>query len=137
MLNRFKELMDTYGSKEVGMADLHVIQASGLVSFENTGISRSNKDCLLCVITCHELLRFKNELLACQFDSYEKYEQFIVASGFDLKKDNKSEEDYVSHKSEDRFYEIGCYIKENGHIEIDSEDIKLQETFNVYLRVQH
>ena len=136
MLNKFKELIDTYGSKEVSMSDLQMIQMNHFVSFENRGISRSNTNCLLCVIIFNRLSKFKNALLSSQFVSYEQYEQFIMASGFDLKKDHESTETYVSHKSEDGFFEISCSIEKNGQIHIDSEDINLQEAFNVYLRIQ-
>ncbi len=69
MLQRCEELVRTYGSQEVGMAELRSIEKSGLVSFENRGISRSDTDCLLCVVTFIDLARFKHELLTCRFDS--------------------------------------------------------------------
>jgi len=137
MLKKFKELIDIYASKEVDMGELRLIERSGIVSFENHGISRSNKDCLLCVLTCTSLSLFKQELLRCGFDSYARYEAFIKSSGFDFKVDTHSEEDYIIHNSENGFYEIACSIDSDGKVSIDSEDIKLQEQFNIYLRVQH
>ena len=137
MLNTFKELMDTYAYKELEMGDLRLIQSSGIVSFDNHGISRSNTDCLLCVLTYEDLFAFKQELLSCSFDSYARYEAFILDSGFDLKRDPQSQEDYIIHKSDNGFYEIACSIGSDGKVSIDSEDIKLQEKFNIYLRVQH
>jgi len=129
--------MDTYSSKEVQMKELHLIESSGIVSFDNQGISHSNRDCLLCVLTCIDLARFKKELSHCVFDSYDKYEAFIRTSGFDLQLSSESDDDYVIHRSADGFYEVACSIEQDGSVSIDTEDIKLQERFNVYLRVQH
>ncbi len=137
MLRQFKELIDRYSSKEVQMSDLRLIESSGIVSFDNQGISRSNRDCLLCVLTCIELSRFKEELSHCVFDSYERYEAFIRSSGLDLQLASESDDDYVIHRSPDGFYEVACSIEADGTVSIDTEDIKLQEQFNVYLRVQH
>ena len=129
--------MDSYSSKEIHMDDLRLIESSGIVSFDNQGVSRSRKDCLLCVLTYVELARFKKELTSCVFDSYKKYEAFIRTSGFDLRIAPESEEDYVIHRSADGFYEIACSIEKDGSISIESEDIQLKEQFNVYLRIQH
>lgn len=137
MLNRCEELIRIYGSQEVGMSELRHLEQSALVSFENRGISRSDTDCILCVVTFTDLARFKQELLACRFDSFEKYEKFISESGFDLRREAEGERSYVSHKSENGFYEIACSIEEDGHVEVDREEIRLHECFNIYLRVQH
>jgi len=137
MLHRCEELIRTYGSQEVGMSELRRIEQSGLVSFENRGISRSDTDCLLCVVTFNDLARFKQELLSCRFDSFEQYEKFIEASGFTLYKEASEDKSYVVHKCENGFYEIACSIEEDGRVEVDSEEIRLHECFNIYLRVQH
>lgn len=137
MLKRIKELIDTYGSQEVGMSELRSIEKSGLVSFENRGISRSDTDCLLCVVTFTDLARFKQELLTRRFDSLQRYETFIAESGFALYKEASGDTSYVTHRCKDGFYEIACSIEEDGRVEVDSEEIRLHECFNIYLRVQH
>jgi len=137
MLKKFKNLIDTYALKELDMSALREIERSGIVSFDNHGISRSNKDCLLCVLTCVELSDFKKELLNCNFDSYERYEAFIQASGFDFEVDSSSEVDYIVHRDKEGFYEFACSIEPDGKVNIESEDVQLQETFHIYLRVQH
>lgn len=137
MLKKFKELIEMYSSQELGMQTLKELEVSGLVSFDNQGISRSNTDCLLCVISFNKLVQFKDELLSCHFDSYRKYEAFINASGFAFEKDPGDDEAYVTHSAEEGFFEIACSIEDDGRVEVESEDIKLQEKFNVYLRVQH
>lgn len=137
MLHRCEELIRTYGSQELNMPELRHIEKSGLVSFENMGISRSDTDCLLCVVTFTDLARFKHELLSCRFDSFERYEKFIADSGFTLHKEVSEDKTYVTHKSESGFYEIACSIEEDGRVEIDCDEIRLHECFNIYLRVQH
>lgn len=137
MLKQIKELIDTYGSQEVGMSELRCIEKSGLVSFENRGISRSDTDCLLWVVTFTDLARFKHELLSCRFDSLDKYEKFIEDSGLALHKEVSEDKSYVVYKSENGFYEIACSVEEDGRVEVDSEEIRLHECFNIYLRVQH
>ncbi len=137
MLQRCEELVRTYGSQEVGMAELRSIEKSGLVSFENRGISRSDTDCLLCVVTFIDLARFKHELLTCRFDSLQTYEKFIEESGLALHKEASEDKSYVIHRCVNGFYEIACSIEEDGRVEVDSEEIRLHECFNVYLRVQH
>lgn len=137
MLKQIKELIDTYGSQEVGMPELRSIEKSGLVSFENRGISRSDTDCLLWVVTFVDLARFKQELLTSRFDSLQRYEKFIEESGFALHKEVSKDKSYVIHKCEDGFYEIACSVEEDGRVEVDSDEIRLHECFNIYLRVQH
>lgn len=137
MLKMFKELIGQYSSQELGMEALKELEKSGLVSFDNQGISRSNTDCLLCVVSFNKLVQFKNELLSCHFDSYRKYEAFIEASGFAFEKVSGDDKAYVVHSAEEGFFEIACSIEDDGNVEVESEDIKLQEKFNVYLRVQH
>jgi len=137
MLKRFKKLIDTYASKEITMEDLQTIQKVNFVSFDNTGVSRSNKDCLLCVVTYDKLLKFKNKLLAKELNSYDEYDDFILTSGFGFIKDENISLEYVSFKDEEEFFEINFSVDKNRQIEFDSEDIDIDTSFNVYLRIQN
>jgi len=137
MLKRFKKLIDTYASKEITMEDLQTIQKVGFVSFDNTGVSRSKKDCLLCVVKYDKLLKFKNKLLAKELNSYDEYEDFILTSGFGFIKDENVSLEYISFQDEEEFFEINVSIDKNGQIEFESEDIDIDTSFNVYLRIQN
>jgi len=136
MLEKFKELIDTYASKELDIHVLKELEMSGLVSFKNQGISRSKKECLLCIVRLSQLVQFKDALLSRTFDRYEEYEAFIKASGLAFEKE-EGDNNYVVYSAQEGFFEIGCSIEEDGRVELESDDVKLQETFNIYLRVQH
>ncbi|MEA2047099.1 MAG: hypothetical protein U9O64_01480 [Campylobacterota bacterium] len=135
MLKKFKELIDTYASKEITMEDLQSIQKVGFVSFNNTGIARSNKDCLLCIVTYDKLFEFKNKLLAKTLNSYDEYEDFILTSGFGFLRDKDVSLECTSFKDEEEFFEIHLSVDKNGQIEFESEDIEIVTSFNVYLRI--
>lgn len=137
MLQRFKKLIDTYASKEITLEDLQTIQNEGFLSFDNTGISRSKKDCLLCIVTYDKLLEFKNRLHAKTFNTYSEYEEFILTSEFNFTKDEDTTVGYVCFRDTEKMCEICLTIDKNGKIEFEREDIEINPSFNVYLRIQN
>jgi len=135
MIARFMRLEEIYASKEISMDDLKVIQASKLVSFDNQGVSRSNKDCLLCKIRFDKLHDLIHKLTHTKFSSIHAVDRCIKESRLMLIKEYDS--DCLSYADEDKHIEIIATIGKDGSVLVDKDDIEAIHTFSVFLRIQH
>jgi len=135
MIRRFMQLEQRYASQEVSLDDLKVIQASELVSFDNRGISRSKKDCLLCEIHFETLQELITKLTSTRFPSIDDLDACINESGLLLVKEY--EDDCLSYVDEDKEVEIIATICEDGSIIVDKDDVEALYAFSVYLRIGH
>jgi hypothetical protein len=135
MIKTFLELKKQYEAKEVTMDELKMIQASGVASFANQGISRSNRDCLQCVITFDRL----NELIAGitrrTFASAEVLTTYIEASALGLLPEPEAES--ITFRDADESVEIIGTIGSDARVKVDFEDVEAVTEFQVFLRVQH
>lgn len=70
-------LYERYASQEISMQELKEIEASGVVHFENQGVSRSNNRLFICVITFTSLHELITDLCAQSFPSTEALDRVI------------------------------------------------------------
>lgn len=135
MLSTFHALKEIYALREITMDDLEVMQQYDFIRFENRGISRSEKDCLLCEVHCEPLEALLTTLRQSILSSIEQLRTLVEKSGLNLLEhmDNSL---YI-FRSEDKQVEIIAIEDENGSIIIDADDIEAEPYFRVYFRVQH
>ncbi len=135
MLHRFYTLKLQYASTEIIFDDLKSIQSSCDISFENRGIARSNLDCLLCTIVYNPLKSLQSVLKQERFDSIEVFASLMrpVIEGSDVEVDEDDES--ISYESE--LIDIVATKEADGSVRVKQDDVNIQASFDVYLRVQH
>jgi hypothetical protein len=133
MLAIYNALRSVYASSEITMEDLHVLQKYDFIRFENRGISRSNRDCLLCEVYCEPFATFLQKADNAIFDSPEALRKFIKESGIGLVEALCTDGEIFIFLSEDKEIEVSAVL-ENGKISID--EIEVLPYFQVFLRVQ-
>jgi len=135
MIRKFMQLEERYALREISLDDLKIIQASNLVSFDNHGISRSKKDCLLCEIHFDKVQNLIRKLTSTKFPSITALDVCINESRLMLIKEY--ENDCLSYVDEDNHIEIIATMCRDGSIVVDKDDIEAIHTFSVYLRIGH
>jgi hypothetical protein len=137
MLSTFNALKAVYGSREISMDDLEVLQGYEFIRFENRGISRSNLDCLLCEVVCEPFAAFLENAAASGFESPAALRETIQRSGLGLHEAPCDDASLICLKSDDEGVEIFAGIEPDGQVSIEPDDIELLPFFQVFLRVQH
>jgi len=137
MLSTFNALKSVYASREITMDDLEVLQAYEFIRFENRGISRSERDCLLCEVWCEPFAAFLQQLTRGAFASSEALRALIAKSGLGLVEMPGEDTALLSFCSEDKVLEIVACVTADGGVSVDPEDIDALPFFQVFLRVQH
>jgi len=135
MIRTFSRLQKQYKSKEITLDELKCIQSSGIVSFANRGISRSKKDCLLCVITFDVLEALIAEITSRTFPDKEALRHAVAASSLGLSE--RLEEGSLIFGDAENMVEITASMTEENGITVDIEDVEAESSFQVFLRVQH
>jgi len=136
MLSTFNALKALYASREITMEDLERLQAHDFIHFENRGISRSERDCLLCEVRCEPFETFLKTLTAAVFESAEVLREIVRHSGLGLEESEPAETGLLAFASPDKGVEIIASVDADGRVRIDPEDIEAEPFFRVYLRVQ-
>ena len=113
---------------------LRMIESSGIVSFTNEGISRSNKECLQCVIT-FERLRGLIPITGRSFASIDVLSAYMEASVPGLS--GQREEEMITYSDAANTIEIIATVADDLSVSVAPEDIEAQSSFQVFLRVQH
>ncbi|MHC3994779.1 hypothetical protein ACXWTF_08100 [Thiomicrolovo sp. ZZH C-3] len=137
MLSTFNALKAVYASREITMEDLDVLQQYDFIHFENRGISRSEKDCLLCEVRCEPFAAFLAAITAAVFESAEALRELVRTTGLGLLEEQSGDTALLSFYSEDKTVEIIASVASDGRVSIDPEDLEVLPFFQVYLRVQH
>lgn len=137
MLSTFNALKAVYGSREITMNDLEVLQSYDFIRFENRGISRSEKDCLLCEVHCEPFAAFLHAATTSGFDSPAALRERVKRSGLGLRERPCEDASLLHFNSEDDGMEIIAGVAEDGRVSIDPDDIEVLPFFQVFLRVQH
>jgi len=137
MLCTFLTLKYQYESQELTIDDLRVLQQYQFIQFKNMGISRSNLDCLHWEITCLPYANFLNKLTTNGFASSTILSNYIIKSGLDLAIDENYYDSLVYMTNCDKKVEIIANIATDSTISMDVDDIELQPSFKIFLRVQH
>ncbi|MEJ2500954.1 MAG: hypothetical protein P8Y65_07510 [Campylobacterales bacterium] len=137
MLSTFNALRAVYGSREITMNDLEVLQSYDFIRFENRGISRSEKDCLLCEVHCEPFAAFLHAATTSAFDSPSALRDLVRRSGLGLCERSCEDASVLQFNSEDEGVEIVASVAEDGRVSIDPDDIEAIPFFRVFLRVQH
>ncbi|WP_345969255.1 hypothetical protein WCX72_07755 [Sulfurimonas sp. HSL1-6] len=137
MLSTFNALKSVYASREISMEDLDVLQQYDFIQFENRGISRSEKDCLLCEVRCEPFAAFLTAITAAVFDSAEALRDLVRSTGLGLLEEKSEDAALLSFYSEDKMVEIIASVADDGRVSIDPEDLEVLPFFQVFLRVQH
>ncbi len=135
MIQTFAELKKQYASKEISINELRTIESSGIVSFVNDGISRSNKDCLKCVITFVAMKELIEEITAREFPNIEILQAYIDASMPELS--GVQEEGMMIFRDKEHSIEIIATIADDLSVSVNREDVAAESSFQVFLRVQH
>ncbi|WP_345975898.1 hypothetical protein [Sulfurimonas sp. HSL3-7] len=135
MIKTFLELKKQYESKEVTMDELKMLHATGVASFANQGISRSNRDCLQCVITFDKLHELIAGITSRTFLSAGVLSTFIEASALGLIPEPEAE--CITFRDADGSVEIIGTIGSDARVTVDSGDVEAMTSFQVFLRVQH
>jgi hypothetical protein len=135
MIQTFSSLKKQYASKEISINELRTIESSGIVSFVNDGISRSNKDCLKCIITFVAMKELIEEITAKEFPNVEILQAYIDASMPELS--GGYEEGMMIFRDKEHRVEIIAMIAEDLSVSVDLEDVIAESSFQVFLRVQH
>ncbi len=135
MIATFSKLRSQYGSKEITMDELKVIQSSGIVSFANNGISRAKKDCLLCIITFDALETLITEVTSRTFPDREALRQYVAASSLGLSE--RFEDGSLVFRDGGNKVEIIASVSEGEGVTVDLDDVEAERSFQVFLRVQH
>jgi hypothetical protein len=136
MLSTFNALKDIYALREITMEDLDCLQQYDFIHFENKGISRSERDCLLCEVRCEPFEAFLKTVTASEFESVEKLREIVNGSGLGLEESWEEEASLLSFCSPDKCVEIVASVGGDGRVCIDPDDIEAEPFFRVYLRVQ-
>ena len=136
MISEFYRLKAVYGSKEITMDDLKDIQAGGIVSFENCGISRTNRECLLCEIRFDRLIALIGTLTVAPFDSTERLKKQIENSGILLSAQSGESDGLIVFTDEDAHIELIAQVNSEGRVSVEADDIDAVTSFQVFLRVQ-
>ena len=136
MITEFYRIKEAYGSKEITMDDLKDIQASGIVSFENRGISRTNRDCLLCEIRFDRLIELLGTLTAAPFDSPERLKKQIENSGISLSAQSGESDGLIVFADKAARVEVIAQVNGDGRVSVEADDIDAVTSFQVFLRVQ-
>jgi hypothetical protein len=137
MLTTFNALKALYASREITMDDLEVLQAYEFIRFENRGISRSEKDCLLCEVHCEPFAEFLRNATAARFDSAAALRDLVSGAAIGLFEASCDDASLLCFRSEDNGVEIIAGIEEDGRVSIDPDDVEAVPFFRVFLRVQH
>lgn len=137
MISQFHRLKDTYESKEITMDDLKMIQAGGIVSFENRGISRTNKSCLLCVIRFDRLSDLVTTLTSTPFSSAQKLMEHVENTRLPLSMQSSEDEGLIIFTDPGSHVEIIAQVNSDGTVSVEADDIDAVTSFQVFLRIQH
>ena len=137
MLSTFNALKSVYASREITMDDLEVLQKYDFIHFENRGISRSERDCLLCEVRCEPFAAFLERISGGDFESAEALRTLVAGSNLGLFESSGNDKALLCFCSEDKAVEIVACIEADGRVSIDPDDVEALPFFQVYLRVQH
>jgi len=137
MISEFHRLKEAYGSKEITMEDLKTIQAGGIVSFENHGISRTNRACLLCEIRFDRLDDLVSTLSSTSFSSLQMLTEHIENARLPLSAQRSEEEGLIIFSDVGGHVEIIAQINSDGTVSVEADDIDAVTSFQVFLRIQH
>jgi len=137
MISEFHRLKEAYGSKEITMDDLKTIQSGGIVSFENRGISRTNKACLLCEIRFDRLDDLVTALTSTSFSSPHMLTEHIANAQLPLSVQHSVEEGLIIFTDPGSHVEIIAQLNSDGTVSVEADDIDAVTSFQVFLRIQH
>lgn len=137
MLSTFNALKAVYGSREISMDDLEVLQRYDFIRFENRGISRSNLDCLLCEVVCEPFAEFLKKATITGFPSPEAMRETVKSMELGLYEAPCGDAALLCFRSDDEEVEIIAGVEPGGRASISPDDIEAVPFFQVYLRVQH
>jgi len=135
MIQTFSNLKKQYASKEISIDELRSIESSGIVFFVNDGISRSNKDCLKCVITFVAMKELVEEITSRKFPNIEILQAYVDASMPELS--GVQEDGMMIFRDKENRVEIIAMIEDDLSVRVDLEDVAAETSFQVFLRVQH
>lgn len=136
MLSTFNALKATYGSQEISMDDLEVLRQYDYIRFENRGISRSNRDCILCEVVCEPFAAFL-ETAVSGFASPAALREAVRSAGLGLHEVPGDDAALLCFRSDDGGVELFAGVAPDGRVSIDPDDIEVLPSFQVFLRVQH
>lgn len=111
------------------------MQSSGIVSFVNDGISRSNTDCLKCIINFVAMKELVEEITSRDFPNIETLHAYIDASIPELS--GVQEEGMMIFRDKENTVEIIATIVDDLSVTVDRGDVEAETSFQVFLRVQH
>lgn len=135
MIEAFQILQKTYASREITFTELQTIEASGIVHFENNGISRTKPSCLFCEVICSPLEELLDKIVATTFTSVEEYDKFMEPFAKGLLRTLDPVDNTLIYHTKEPFLEIIASIDEDKHVICEREDIEVVTKFGIYLPI--
>lgn len=136
-MDNFTDLYNRYASQEIDFETLKQIEASGIVRFENHGISRSNKNALLCKVYFAPLEKLLNSIISKRFSNTDDLEKLLNESKIDFQISQEQSENRIIYSSLSEKIELIADIATDGSICIDKDGVEACTVFNLFLHVQH
>lgn len=136
-METFAALYENYASKEIDFETLKQIEASGIVRFENHGISRSQKNALLCKVYFDPLEKLLKTIVSKRFHDAMELESALDASKLSFDKSEDINNNLIIYTSATEKIEIIADIAPDGSVSVENDGVEAWSSFNLYLHVQH
>jgi hypothetical protein len=136
-METFAALYENYASKEIDFEVLKQIEASGLVRFENHGISRSNKNALLCKVYFEPLKKLLKTIVSKRYENAAELESALKSSKILFEKAVDIDKNLIIYTSATEKIEIIADVAPDGSVCVESDGVEACSSFNLYLHVQH
>lgn len=136
-METFYALYEKYASKEIDFETLKQIEASGIVRFENHGISRSHTNALLCKVYFEPLVKLLDTIIAKRFHNAAALESILEASKLSFDKTHDLHNNLIIYTSTTEKIEIIADVAHDGSVCVDNDGVEICSSFNLYLHVQH
>lgn len=136
-METFAALYENYASKEIDFETLKQIEASGLVRLENHGISRSQKNALLCKVYFEPLEKLLSSIVSKRFHTAAELESALKVSKLSFEKSDDIDNNLIVYTAASEKIEIIADVAPDGSVCVGDDGVEAYSTFNLYLHVQH
>lgn len=137
-METFAALYENYASKEIDFETLKQIEASGIVRFENHGISRTHKNALLCKVYFEPWEKLLKTILSKRFQNAAGLELFLDKSTLAFEKSDDFSNNLIIYTSAAEKIEIIADVAADGSVCVGNDGVEAPgSSFNLYLHVQH
>jgi len=136
-METFTALYENYASKEIDFETLKQIESSGIVRFENHGISRSHKNALLCKVYFDPLEKLLKTIVSTRYENAAELEKVLKTSKLSFDKTEDFDKKMIIYTSATEKIEIIAEVAADGSLCVEKDGVDAYSAFNLYLHVQH